>query len=109
MIETKLGKITEAEFGYIFDMPFLFGLKLTFGGEGWGIGDDGRYTMNLSKECKWDTLEEKNQRALSILESVNSFLKVAKVQDVSELRGKPVEVIIENTIFKNFRILTEVL
>lgn len=43
------------------------------------------------------------------MEFVNDILKAAKVNYVSELINKPVEVTIENNTFKNFRILTEVL
>lgn len=43
------------------------------------------------------------------IEKVNQILKDAKVNYVSELLNKPVEVTIENNTFKDFRILTEVL
>lgn len=43
------------------------------------------------------------------IEFVNDILKAAKVNYVSELINKPVEVTIENDTFKDFRILTEVL
>lgn len=43
------------------------------------------------------------------LDHVAKILKDAKVNYVSELLGKPVEVTLEDGIFKDFRILTEVL
>lgn len=43
------------------------------------------------------------------VEEVNQILKDAKVNYVSELVNKPVEVTMENNTFKDFRILTEVL
>ena len=43
------------------------------------------------------------------MEFINDILKAAKANYVSELINKPVEVIIENNAFKDFRILTEVL
>lgn len=43
------------------------------------------------------------------IEEVNRILEDAKVNYVSELINKPVEVTIENNTFKDFRILTEVL
>ena len=43
------------------------------------------------------------------VEEVNQILKDAKVNYVSELVNKPVEVTMENNTFKDCRILTEVL
>ena len=43
------------------------------------------------------------------VEEVNQILKDAKVNYVSELVNKQVEVTMENNTFKDFRILTEVL
>ena len=43
------------------------------------------------------------------LDELYEILKDAKVNYVSQLVGKPVEVEIEDNMFKDFRILTEVL
>lgn len=105
-----LGKITSAEFGTFVDYPFLFGIKLTFKlADGHSIGCGGHYTVNMSPECKW---EDQNERMTAIVNAMGYALKIlndAKVNDVSELLDKPVEVCIENGTFKDFRILTEVL
>lgn len=104
-----LGKITSAEYGMHRDYPFLFGLQLHFSlGDGTSIGCGGKYTINIGKAYKWTT----EKRQLGITESVDEVHKIledAKVNFVSELIGKPVEVEIEKNIFKSFRILTEVL
>lgn len=110
MTEKILGKIDFAEFGTIGEYPFMIGLQLGFsmGGGRYGVCDGGRFTVNISKECKW----EKQSRELAIVESlerVNDVLNAARVNYVSELVGRPVEVTLENSIFKDFRILTEVL
>ena len=42
-------------------------------------------------------------------EEVYAFLKAAKVRNVDDLIGKPIEVTMENRSLKDFRILTEVL
>lgn len=107
----KLAKISTAEFGRINDLPFLFGLQLAFKGDGWGIGTEvGRYTVNLNKECKWGTREERSKEIERIIDFTNDLLKSAKVNNVSELKGLPVEVKIDdNNTFEDFRILTEVL
>ena len=109
MTEKILGKITFAEFGTIDDYPFFIGLQLGFSlAGGTGIMDGGKYTVNINPDCKW----QESSRADTIVktvEFVNKILKDAKVNHVSKLINKPVEVTIENNTFKDFRILTEVL
>lgn len=104
-----LGKITKAEYGMISDYPFWFGLQLYFSlGDGTSIGCGGRYTINISKECRWEE-SERSEAITNSVEEVHKILNDAKVNYVSQLVGKPVEVEIENNTFKDFRILTEVL
>lgn len=104
-----LGKITSAEYGMVRDYPFLFGLQLRFNlGDGTSIGCGGRYTVNISKACKW-TAEERQEAITNSVDEVNKILNDAKVSFVSQLVNKPVEVEIEQNCFKSFRILTEVL
>ena len=104
-----LGKITKAEYGMVRDYPFLFGLQLYFNlGDGTSIGCGSRYTINISKECRWEESERKDA-IVKAVEEINKILKDAKVDYVSELKGMPVEVEIEKNTFKDFRILTEVL
>ena len=64
--------------------------------------------MNISKECKWES-QTREAAVTASLERVEEILKAAKVNYVSELVGKPVEVTLVNSAFKDFRILTEVL
>ena len=70
--------------------------------------DDGKYTVNISPECKWKELN-REATVTKTIEEVDRILKDAKVNYVSELLNKPVEVTIEDDRFKDFRILTEVL
>lgn len=109
MTEKVLGKIDFAEFGTIRDYPFLIGLQLGFNlGDGGAIMDGGQYTVNISEECRWE--ESERQQAITVsIEKIDKILKDAKVNYVSELKNKPVEVEIEKNTFKSFRILTEVL
>ena len=105
-----LGKISNAEYGLIHDRPFLMGLKLEFKMGDYGtVGDGGKYTVNMSDECRaW----ERGERAKTIEEKTDYIYKLlndAKVNNVSQLKNIPVEVILENNCFKDFRILTEVL
>jgi hypothetical protein len=104
-----LGKIDFAEYGTVRDYPFLIGLQLGFKlGDGSGVMDGGSNTINISKECRWE--ESERTAAVTVnVEKVYQILKDAKVNYVSELINKPVEVTIEKNCYKNFRILTEVL
>lgn len=104
-----LGKIDFAEYGTIKDYPFLIGLQLGFKlGDGTYVMDGGVNTINISEECKWEEAEREAAITVSV-EKVYQILKDAKVNYVSELINKPVEVTIDKNCFKDFRILTEVL
>lgn len=109
MTKKILGKIDFAEFGTIKDYPFLIGLQLGFKlGDGGCVMDGGKYTVNIDKKCRWE--ESERQQAVTVtVEDLYKVLKDAKVNYVSQLKGKPVEVEIESNTFKSFRILTEVL
>ena len=104
-----LGKIDFAEYGTIRDYPFLIGLQLGFKlGDGTCVMDVGKHTINISKECRWEE-SERTEVIIESVEKVNQILKDAKVNYVSQLINKPVEVTIEKNSFKDFRILTEVI
>lgn len=107
MEEKLLGKITKAEFGLNRDRPFLYGLELDFEMNGSGVGTF--KTVNISDSCRWGSANGR-MKALEVnaLE-ISKILKDAKVNFISQLKGKPVEVTLEGNIFKSFRILTEVL
>jgi hypothetical protein len=109
MEEKVLGKIDFAEFGLYPDRPFLMGLQLGFKMQCSGVMDGGRYTVNISPECRWDSEEEKYSAMGKILLHLNKILNDAKVNFVSELLDKPVEITLKNSTFQSFRILTEVL
>ena len=105
-----LGKIDSVQFGFVRDYPFLFGLLLTFSlGDGSGVGTGSRYTVNISDECRWNTPDEREKAITELIDEVASIMKDAEVDDISELKNKPVEVTIEGNLFARFRILTEVL
>lgn len=106
--EKLLGKIDYAEYGMIPDRPFLIGLQLGFSFPAAEVMDGGRYTVNISKDCRWEEAE-RQEVITKQLEFVWGILKDAKCNYVSELKGKPVLVTIEKGVFKDFRILKEVL
>lgn len=105
MESKELGKITSAEVGFT---DYMLGLKLEFGGPGWGVGDGCKYSMNFSSGCRYE-VGERAAECLRVMTTIGELLAEARVQSVSQLMGKPVEVISVNGLFKEFRILTEVL
>ena len=116
MGKKKLGKITDAQFGKVHDNDFLFGLKLDFGGAGWGVSTH-KYLMNISGDCKWKNSEERMKVMDNIMLETYDLLQQSKVNDVSGLIGIPVEVEFDceekdsswGSRIIDFRILKEVL
>lgn len=104
----ELGKITFAEYGMYPDRPFLFGLQLGFAFKGSGVFDGAKYTINISDDCRWERQEKLDAIEKSI-NHIHKILKDAKVNYVSQLLGKPVEVTFDGNCFHDFRILTEVI
>lgn len=104
-----LGKITRAEFGTVRDYPFLMGLQLDFSFDGSCCSCGDKYTVNIGSGCKWSDQNERQATITKHIDEVHQILTAAKVNYVSQLVGKPVEVTIEDNTFKDFRILTEVL
>ena len=105
----NLGKITFAEYGTVKDYPFLIGLQVGFKlGDGTSVMDGGSNTVNINEECRWEEAEREAAITVSV-EKIHKILEDAKVNYVSQLINKPVEVTIDKNCFKDFRILTEVL
>ncbi|WP_149692918.1 hypothetical protein [Bacillus cereus] len=110
MEQKYLGKIVKAEFGTHRNRPFLMGLQLEFRFDGnSGVNCGGKHLINVSDHCNWDSEEQKNAAFQKVIKDVHKILEEAKVNTVSELVGKPIEIIIEDQMYKSFRILTEVL
>lgn len=108
----ELGKIVRAEFGLGGYQDCMLGLHFTFETVGGGLNKDFSFwdyeSIKHSDRCKWSE-EDRNKTAVDVLKLVSKLLKDAKVQKVSELKGIPIELDIEDRAFKDFRILTEVL
>lgn len=101
-----IGKITSAEFGLLKKYPFLLGLQLRFSFEP-GIAEDyGTSTRDFSEENEWKDIdgfeitEDKNEYIIRIL-------KEAKVNYVSQLIGKSVEIIFDKKGVFDFYMLAE--
>lgn len=83
MTEKHLGKIDFAQFGLVKDYPFLIGLQLGFSVNGTRVMDGGKYTVNISPECKWEH-EDREKTVTRSIEDVERILKDAKVCVVSQ-------------------------
>lgn len=109
MINKMFGKIVSAEFGTVQDRPFLMGLKLEFRlSDGTVIGNGGKCIISVATAHELSGAERR-KRITAMVDAIREILKDSKVNNISELIGKPVEVTMENDIYKDFRILTEVL
>lgn len=103
----QLGKIIFAEYGILKDYSKQIGLQLGFSIGCKMVEDGGKYTVFIDYEND-ENIDQKSIIADSV-RNVHQILKDAKVNYVSELINKPVEVTMEDNTFKDFRILTEVL
>jgi hypothetical protein len=114
MNETVFGKIKEVRFGIVGDI--FMGICLSFGsdadGAGWAVDwSKGFHDFNRnphSQYCKW-TPESNNENCVGVMKYISDLLNDAKVSDVYQLKGKPVEVVFENNCIKSWRLLKEVI
>jgi len=108
-METRLGKIRKAEFGWGSYNDIMLGLTVDLGGESWGVGDHkGATGVPHTEFCKWTDAERRTSLGDAVM-WLGDLLTKAKVRSVSELVGKPVEVTFEGNLLKSWRILEEVL
>jgi hypothetical protein len=119
--ETKIGRIEYAKFGHCGYQECQFGLSLGFQGrkDGWGVGASiiGGWSYSLTSaedlakpdnRCKW-TEKDRQTSMAKMAREVDELLTKAKVGDVSQLVGIPVEVTFENNTLKDWRVLEEAL
>jgi hypothetical protein len=112
-IEKKLGKITNVRFGDGGYDDAMFGLSLTFemkddiGTSGVGTFVGGWRTYP-KVGARYSEEEWQKSHQNTMLELIR-IMTEAKVRDVHDLKGIPVEVTIEGNALKDWRILTEVL
>ena len=108
-ITKELGKIQSARFGYGGYQDAMIGLSLTFGGKGWGCGHfDGAWAIERDDYAKWTEQDRIDQLGQTVM-NLNDILRKAKVQEVSKLKGIPIECTFEDMNLKSWRILEEVL
>ena len=107
----KIGKIQSVSFGLGGYQDAQFGLSVTLGSDvgSWGVCSfDGYWSMEPSDHAKWDTRDQ-NEAFANTARKTIELLQAAKVNNVSDLKNKPVACVFERGVLKSWRLLTEVI
>lgn len=109
---TELGKIESIRFGIGGYNEAMIGIGFTLSFGSSGCSDwKGPFDPNIiecTDDCKWDE-KYRNEQMVEVMRFVSDLLHKAKVRQVTDLAGIPVEVVTENNTLKSWRILEEVL
>lgn len=108
-MEKKLGKIENVCVGI---RDGALGIHFTLSSSEWGVGDSrlawDPETVKVTEYTKWSE-KDRDEDLIRIMRFISKLLKEAKVDSVDKLKDKPVEVIFENNMLVDWRILTEVI
>lgn len=106
----ELGRITAATFGFGGYDDAMIGLSISIGGKSWGSGDfKGEWAhKEVPQGAKW-TAESRLTRLGEAVLYLRDLLVAAKVKDVAELVGVPIEATFDGTRLQSWRVLEEVL
>lgn len=108
IIKTELGKISAIKVGL--DDGWL-GIKFVLEGTGWGVttsNPNGGAWFIRPPHAKWSVEEQKTRLGEDLL-YIGQLLTDAKVTDINNLIGKPIQATFNGSVLCNWRILTEVL
>ena len=110
-LRKEIGKIQSVKFGKGGYQDACIGISFELGSDknGWGVGDfNGDWALERSKDAEWtEEIRIKNLGKMCMY--INQLLEDAKVDDINELKGKPVEVTFDGNLLKEWRLLTEVI
>jgi hypothetical protein len=108
----ELGKIEKVRFGHCGYQDSCLGISFVLSGKGWGLTDSkstwDAELIKWSEHSKW-TEEDRDKQYSEIMRYVSKLLKDAKVSNIDQLQGKPIEVTLDGMLLQEWRILTEVL
>lgn len=110
----QIGKIESVSFGNCGYQNAMIGISFTFGSEvnKWGCGDCwGNWSLERLDGAQWTEAERIKSLGLIVMK-IAKLLEEAKVDEIADLKGKPVEVTFDGITgnnLKSWRILTEVL
>jgi hypothetical protein len=108
MTVKSLGKITEVGFGYGGYQDAQFGITIYMWTPDGSIHDFKGPWANRRETAEY-SLEAWNQQKADLFDFLRNLLHDAKTDDLSGLKGKPIEVTFEGLKMTGWRILTEVL
>lgn len=112
MSEIQLGKLANVSFGIGGYQDSCIGISMTLEFKGSGVCDSRTtWDANLikcSEHCKW-TEEDRSNNYDEIMRYVSDLLFKAKVKDINQLNGIPVEATLDGNALIEWRILEEVL
>ena len=111
MIKRQIGKIQEVNFGHCGYQDCCIGIYFSLGSEkdSWGVSDSwGDWYLERSDSAKW-TENGRLKRLGKTCMDIAKLLEDAKVTNITDLIGVPVEVTFDSNCLKSWRILTEVI
>jgi hypothetical protein len=111
MVEKMLGKITSATFGVGGYQDAMIGLTITIGGRGWGTSTfKGSWSLSIEvgPHAKWTEVDRDKQFSETV-RFIDETLRKAKVSNVSQLVGIPIEAEFDDRVLKSWRVLEDVL
>ena len=105
---TQIGVISNVKLGFGGYQDAMFGLSLSFDFKGSGVNAfiSGGWRGKRSEHDNWTDQDRSNQQGVLCMK-ISELLDQAKVDDVTKLKGKPVECSFNNMELVNWRILEE--
>lgn len=112
-IEKHLGKISSVKFGLGGYQDACIGLSLDFSFDRCcGVSNfKGAWSPSIiecDEHTEW-TEKDRDKQLVEMIRFVDKLLHQAKVENVTQLKGIPVEITLDGNMLKDWRILTEVL
>ena len=108
-MKKSIGKITSVKFGFGGYQDVQFGITLCVDTtDGCACTGDWMWTNEPDRYTKW-TLFDQDKAYTRIMRYVIKLMSDAKVNNVADLEGKPVEATWEGNHLESIRILTEVI
>ncbi len=106
--ETAIGVVEDVRFGKGGYQDCMLGLSLTLRTSVGSVGTfvNGGWTLERSSSARWTEVDRANQQS-DMCQKIIELLESANVDDITKLKGKPVQVTFENSRLKDWRILKE--
>ena len=106
-LRKELGKIQGISLGMGGYQDAMFGVSITLGGKGWGVGDFKGTWATHDKHCHWTVADQKKIFADTMV-WLRDTIQKAGVNKLADLKGVPVEVTFDGNALHSWRVLEEV-